>query len=264
MFDKPYEYIKEQLNGFVPDTAIILGSGFGVLTSEIKNQIVIPYADIPEFPQTTVAGHLGRFCAGRLGKHNVIFMQGRFHLYEGLEPRTIADIVGMLKKLGVEQMIITNAAGSLDIDMPPGSLMLIKDHINFSGQNPLIGYGSAPTFPDMKNAYDAEMRKKMKYAAAKNNILLYEGVYIMALGPNYETPSEVRLFKQFGGNAVGMSTVPEVISAARFGIKIVAISAISNLGTGLTDKIQNHEDVMITVAESIENISQLIRTFLED
>ena len=264
MLDTSYEYIRMKLGDFQPDTAIILGSGFGLLTAEIENPIVIPYADIPDFPQTTVAGHLGRFYAGKLGAHNIICLQGRFHLYEGLPAHVIAQIVGMLQKLGVKQMIVTNAAGSLDLDMPPGSLMLITDHINLSGKNPLIGYGSAPTFPDMLNAYDAELRQKMRIAAQKNNIKLYEGVYVMVLGPNYETPSEVRLFKQFGGNAVGMSTVPEVISAARYGIKVVAISAISNLGTGLTNKPQNHEDVMITVAESIEKVGQLISTFLEE
>lgn len=264
MLEGAFEYMQQRLNGFVPDTAIILGSGLGLLTAEIEDPIVIPYKDVPNFPQTTVAGHKGCFYAGRISKHNVLFLQGRFHLYEGLAPNIIAEIVAMLKKLGIKQMLITNAAGSLDVNMPPGSLMLIKDHINFSGRNPLIGFSAIPSFVDMSAAYDVDLRNKMQNIATRNNIKLYEGVYIMVLGPNYETPSEVKLFRQFGADAVGMSTVPEVLAAVQQGIKVIGISSISNYGTGLTDIPQNHEDVMITVAESIETMSFLISRFLEE
>ncbi len=264
MLENSLEYIQQKLGDFIPDTAVVLGSGLGLLTASVENPIIIPYGDIPDFPQTTVAGHVGCFYAGRLGKHNVLFMQGRFHLYEGIAPRLIADIVNILKQLGVKQLLLTNAAGSLNVDMPEGSIMLIKDHINFSGRNPLIGLSGGPSFVDMSAAYDADLRQKMKRIAADNNIKLYEGVYIMALGPNYETPSEVRLFKMFGADAVGMSTVPEVIAAVRSGLKVLGISVISNLGTGLTDKVQHHEDVMVTVAESLESLIVLLRKFLEE
>ena len=264
MLENAFEFMQQRLNGFMPDTAVILGSGLGLLTAELENPIVIPYHDVPNFPQTTAIGHKGCFYAGKIGKHNVLFLQGRFHLYEGLAPNIIAEIVAMLKKLGVKQMLITNAAGSLRLDMPPGSLMLIEDHINFSGRNPLIGFTAVPSFVDMSAAYDSKLRRKMQNIALHNNIKLFEGVYIMVLGPNYETPSEIKLFKNFGADAVGMSTVPEVLAAAQQGIKVLGISSISNYGTGLTDKPQNHEDVMITVAESIETLSFLIRRFLEE
>ncbi len=264
MLEHSLDYLRLKLGDFRPDTAIVLGSGLGLLSAAIENPIVIPYAEIPDFPKTTVAGHEGCFYVGKLGKHNVMCLQGRFHLYEGIAPRLIAGVVDILHQLGVEQMIITNAAGSLDVNMPAGSLMMITDHINFSGQNPLIGFLNTPRFPDMSNAYTRELRQKMHRIAQKENIKLYEGVYIMVLGPNYETPSEVRLFHQFGADAVGMSTVPEVIAASYLGIKVLGISVISNLGTGLTDEIQSHEDVMITVAESIESMSLLIKDFLEE
>ena len=264
MLENALNYLQQRLGDFRPDTAIILGSGLALLTAEMKDPIIIPYAEVPDFPQTSVEGHIGSFYIGTMGDHKVICMQGRFHLYENIDPRLIFGIVHLFKQMGVKQMIITNAAGSLRQDMPPGSLMLISDHINFSGKNPLIGISHSPTFTDMHEAYDLEMRSKMRKLAKKNNIKLYEGVYIMALGPNYETPAEVRLFRMFGADAVGMSTIPEVLSAMHQKIKVIAISVISNFGAGLTDEEQNHEEVMITVAESIESISTLVQQFLKE
>ncbi|MCQ2734516.1 MAG: purine-nucleoside phosphorylase [Alphaproteobacteria bacterium] len=264
MLERSLDYLRQKIGNFEPDTAIVLGSGLGLLSAAIENPIVIQYTDIPDFPHTTVVGHPGCFYIGQLGNHKVICLQGRFHLYEGIAPKVIAGVTDILYKLGVRQMIITNAAGSLDVNMPAGSLMLIKDHINFSGQNPLIGFQETPRFPDMSETYSREMRRKMCKVSEKTNIKLYEGVYIMVLGPNYETPSEVRLFRQFGADAVGMSTVPEAISAVYLGIKVLGISVISNLGAGLTDTVQTHEDVIITVAESIEKMGILIQKFLEE
>lgn len=264
MLDASVQYLQEKIGDFQPDTAIILGSGLALLTAEIKNPLIIPYAEVPDFPQTSVDGHIGCFYIGKMGKHNVICMQGRFHLYENIDPRLIHAIISMFKKLGVTQMILTNAAGSLRQDMKPGSLMLISDHINFSGKNPLIGVEKHPQFTDMCQAYDKQMRYKFKHIAERENIQLYEGVYLMALGPNYETPAEIRMFRLFGADAVGMSTVQEVLSAASVGMKVAAISVISNLGAGMTDESPNHEEVMITVAESIESISLLVKLFLEE
>ncbi|MBP5353359.1 MAG: purine-nucleoside phosphorylase [Alphaproteobacteria bacterium] len=264
MLDNAAQYLKEKIGDFQPDTAIILGSGLALLTAEIQNPIIIPYAEVPDFPQTSVEGHVGCFYIGTIGKHKVICMQGRFHLYENIDPRVIHAIMCIFQKLGVTRMIITNAAGSLRQDMLPGSLMLITDHINFSGRNPLIGTQKHPKFTDLSQAYDLDMRNKIKQIAEREGVKLYEGVYLMVLGPNYETPAEIRMFRNFGADAVGMSTVQEVLSAVSLGIKVIGISAISNLGTGMTDDRPNHEEVMINVAESIESISLLVKLFLEE
>ena len=262
MLERSLEYLSQQLGNFTPDTAIILGSGLSGLTSAIENPIVIPYSQIPDFPQTKVVGHEGCFCFGKIGKHQIVCMQGRFHLYEGIEPKLIYAIIHMLKNLGIKQLIVTNASGSLDENMVPGSIMLISDHINFSGQNPLIKAHEMPSFPDMSEAYDSKLREKMHQIAHNHGIKLFEGVYIMVMGPNYETPAEVKLFKSFGARAVGMSTVPEVISAVFDKIKVLGISVISNLGTGLTDKPQTHEDVIATVAKSVATMNYLITQLL--
>jgi len=263
MLDKAYDYLKNTLGDFIPDTALILGSGLGGLISEIQNPIIVPYKDIPGFPTPTVEGHEGKFYAGTIGKHSVLCMQGRFHFYEGIDPLIIDNIIAMLKKLGITQIIITNAAGSLRTSLPTGSLLLINDHINLSGINPLIGRHEAPYFPDMTNAYDYEMRQKFLQIAAQENITIPEGVYMMVLGPNYETKSEVRLFQSFGADAVGMSTVSEVISAVHKGIKVLAVSIIANLCTGLTSSEQNHEDVLNQVQRSSVKLGLLIQKFLE-
>lgn len=263
MLNNSLEYIKNKLNGLKPDIALILGSGLDGVSKAIECPIFIDYAEIPNFPQTTVSGHKGRFAIGSIGNHIVICMEGRFHLYEGIKPQLISEIVDLLSALGVKQMIITNAAGSLSTDMPAGSLMLLKDHINLSGQNPLIGPHDEPYFPDMSNAYDVSTRQTIKTLASQMNIKLFEGVYLMVLGPNYETPSEVRLFHSFGADAVGMSTVPEVIAAVHKNIKVLAFSVISNLGTGLSSEAQNHQDVLAQVEKSSKKLETLIKTYLE-
>lgn len=263
MLSRAYEYIREKLEDFIPDTAIILGSGLGNLISAIQDPIIIPYNDIPGFPHTSAPGHEGRFYAGKIGNHKVLCLQGRFHFYEGIDPTMIDLLIRMLKDLGIRQMVITNAAGSLRTSLPTGSLLLIRDHINFSGINPLIGQHEAPYFPDMTNAYDKEMREHFLQLADEQNITVPEGVYIMVMGPNYETKSEVRLFQSFGADAVGMSTVAEVLSAVHKGIKVIAVSVISNLCTGLTDKEQNHADVLRQVEKSSAKLGVLIQKFLE-
>lgn len=258
------DFLKTKLNGFIPDTAIVLGSGLGNFTDLIKNPIIIPYADIPGAPKPTVKGHQGRLCAGIIGKHKVICLQGRTHLYEGMDPRTILVSTQQLKDLGAKRFIATNAAGSLRTDMPAGSLMLIEDHINFSGKNPLVGAMTTPNFPDMSAAYDIDMRQKILDIAARENIRLFSGVYIMALGPNYETPAEVRMFRQFGADAVGMSTVPEVITAVQSNLKVLGISVISNLGAGLSSEKLNHSDVLQIVEAAGKKLSYLLQKFLEE
>ena len=264
MLEKSLAYIKEQIGNLKPDTAIILGSGLGGLVSCLKESIVIDYKDIPDFPQTTVAGHNGCFYIGKIGKHCIICMQGRFHFYENIPPQLISQIIEMFKNLGVEQIFITNASGSLRTSMPEGSIMLIKDHINLSGRTPLIGMHSAPYFPDMSNAYSTELGEKFKQTAKECKIKIYEGVYAMLLGPSYETPSEVKLLCSSGlMDAVGMSTAPEVIASVHQGIKVLGVSIISNLATGLSKNKANHEDVLKTVRTSAKNLGIILQKMLE-
>lgn len=263
MLEKSYEYMKQRLDGFVPDTAIILGSGLGDVVNAIKDPLIIPYAEVPCFPTPTVGGHKGQFCAGRIGKHNVLCLQGRFHFYEGIDVRMIYEIIRMLKLLGVQRMIITNAAGSLRVYMPAGSIMLIADHINMSGTNPLIGVCEEPYFPDMSEAYDPGMRNLFMQVAEEESSMVFQGVYMMLTGPNYETPAEVRLLQTFQVEAVGMSTVPEVISAVQLGIKVMGISVISNLATGLDLHKPNHNDVLLQVGKATKRLGKLITKFLE-
>lgn len=264
MFENSLSYIQQKLGNIQPDTAIILGSGLGSLITALRNPVKIDYAEIPDFPKTTVAGHKGCLYAGHIGNHTVLCLQGRFHLYEGIAPQLIAGLVGLLADLGIKNLIVTNAAGSLDVNMPAGSIMLIRDHINMSGQNPLTGPHGDPYFPDMSNAYDAELREVIKQIAARENIDIYEGVYLMTPGPNYETPSEVKMFRLFGADAVGMSTVPEVIAAVHRGLKVIGFSVISNLGTGLQKEAQSHTDVLEKVEKTTQKLSTLIQKYLED
>ena len=263
MLEKSYEFLKQKLDGFVPDTAIILGSGLGDVVEAIENPLIIPYSDVPFFPTPTVGGHKGQFCAGKIGKHNVLCLQGRFHFYEGIDVRMIYEIIRMLKLLGIKQMIITNAAGSLRMHMPAGSIMLIADHINMSGTNPLIGVCEEPYFPDMSEAYDMGMRNLFMQVAEEERVPVFQGVYMMLTGPNYETPAEVRMLQMFNVEAVGMSTVPEVISAAQLGLKVMGISVISNLATGMDMHKPNHKDVLQQVGKATKRLSKLITKFLE-
>lgn len=262
MLNNSLSYIKQRLNSFVPDTAIILGSGLGRIIDSLDNPQQIAYKDVPDFPHTTVSGHAGCFYTGRIGKHNVLCMQGRFHLYEGIVPQVIFDVISLLKNLGVKQLIITNAAGSLRTDMPAGSIMLISDHINMSGKSPLIGPHDEPYFPDMSQAYDADLRQNFKKVAAQHNITIFEGVYIMLLGPNYETPAEVKMLQNFGADAVGMSTVPEVIAAVQQNIRVLGISIISNYATGISSHKPSHEDVLYTASKTASKLELLINDFL--
>ncbi len=259
--------INAKLNGFVPETAIILGSGLGRLAEKISQPQIIKYEDIDGFPQTSVSGHTGALIAGQISGKNVICLQGRFHLYEGHQPQVIAQVIQTLKLLGVKQLVVTNAAGSLNPDMPPGSLMLISDHINFSGKNPLIGPNDdtiGPRFPDLSNAYDVAGRDLVRRLADTNKIVLHEGVYLMVLGPNFETAAEIHAFQTLGADAVGMSTVPEVIAAAHCGIKTIGISVITNFGTGMKKTPQSHEETLEQAQKASDNLLLLVQKYLEN
>lgn len=261
------EEIKTRLNGFVPRTALILGSGLGALADAVENPLIINYADIKGFPQSTVSGHKGRLVCGKLGGQNVLCMQGRFHLYEGHPASVIADIIHAYKLLGIQNLIVTNAAGSLRYELKPGSLMLISDHINFSGRNPLIGVNDdnlGPRFPDMSEAYSKELRLKAHRLAKKHLIELHDGVYLWVLGPNFETAAEIKAFQILGADAVGMSTVPEVIAAVQSGMKVMGISVITNYGTGMQAQPQTHAETLAQADKAAQNLQILIQSVLED
>lgn len=232
-----------------PNIGLILGSGLGGLADKIENPIKINYSDIPNFPISTVEGHAGQLVIGKLGDQNVIAMQGRFHYYEGYDLQDVTFPVRVMTHLGIKNLIVTNAAGGSNNEFHPGDLMIIKDHINFTGQNPLRGKNldeKGPRFLDMSYAYDRELIKLAKESGESLNIDLKEGVYMWLTGPTYETPSEVRLANILGADAVGMSTVPEVIVANHEGVKVLGISCITNMAAGILDQPLNHEEVVAT------------------
>lgn len=232
-----------------PEVGLILGSGLGVIGDEVEEAVTIPYADIPHFPISTVEGHAGELVIGRLQGRVIALMRGRFHMYEGYEPERTAMPVRVMKRLGAKTLLVTNAAGGINLNFASGNLMLISDHINLTGRNPLVGPNDnalGARFPDMSDAYTRRLREVAKTTAAELGIALQEGVYVGLLGPNYETPAEIRMLRVLGGDAVGMSTVPEVIVARHSGMEVVGISCITNMAAGILDQPLSHEEVMET------------------
>ena len=258
---------KKLLSNRRPKYAIILGSGLGAVADGIKNPLVIKYSDIEGFPTSTVPGHKGQMVIGKIGETEVLCMQGRFHMYEGYHPSIIKEMVVSLKQIGIRQLIITNAAGSLNPDFHPGEIMFISDHINFSGLNPLIGPNDesiGPRFVDMTSAYDAKLRSRFKSVAEKLKLKTHEGTYLMVTGPSFETPAEIRAFRTLGADAVGMSTVPEVISAAYCGLKTVAMSVITNFGAGMQKEKLSHEQTLSCAALGASSLTRLIKSFFTE
>ena len=232
-----------------PKIGLVLGSGLGVLAEQMTRAVKIPYRDIPSFPISTVPGHAGQLVLGKLGGNDVVTMQGRFHYYEGYALSEVTFPVRVMHELGVETVIVTNAAGGINESFESGDLMLIRDHINFTFRNPLIGRNQpewGPRFPDMSEAYDRSLRKLAREVASEQGIRLQEGVYAGVTGPSYETPAEIRMLRTLGGDAVGMSTVPEVIVARHMGMRVLGISCITNMAAGVLDQPLSHEEVMET------------------
>lgn len=261
-----YNQLKQHLNGFAPEIALILGSGLGELADNIKNPIIIPYSSIKDFPQSSVVGHKGQFVCGVINGKKVICMQGRVHLYEGHKAQEICQIIKALKLLGVKKLIVTNAAGSLNPKLKAGSIMMITDHINMSFTNPLIGPNDdsfGPRFSDMSNSYDQELQALALNLAKEEKIKIHQGVYLMVSGPNFETKAEVKAFGILGGDAVGMSTVPEVISAAYCGIKTLGFSVITNMGTGLQKSPQSHDETLAMASKATNSLAILIKKIIE-
>ncbi|MTI60798.1 MAG: purine-nucleoside phosphorylase [Firmicutes bacterium] len=255
------EIIKQKLTE-KPQIGLILGSGLGKLANEIEEQRVFKYQDIPDFPVSTVPGHAGRLIAGRLEGKAVIAMQGRFHFYEGYTMKQIILPVLVMKLLGIETLIVTNAAGGVNKDFNPGEFMLISDHINMMGTNPLIGQNFeefGPRFPDMSEAYNKGLLKLARETAEQLGITAREGVYAAVTGPSFETPAEIRFFANNGVDAVGMSTVPEVIAARHMGVNVLGVSCITNMAAGILAQPLSHEEVIETTEKVKENFVSLIK-----
>jgi purine-nucleoside phosphorylase len=249
-----------------PKIGLILGSGLGMLADEINNPVVISYDQIPHFPTSTVEGHAGQLVIGKLEEKIVIAMQGRFHLYEGHPLDAVTFPIRVMKALGVESLLVTNAAGGVNTSFEPGNLMLMQDHINMMYRNPLIGPNDAELgerFPDMSTAYDAELRQLAEKVAVQQGITLQKGVYAGVLGPSYETPAEIRMIRAVGGDAVGMSTVPEVIVARHAGIRVLGISCITNMAAGILPQPLSHAEVMETAERVKGDFIQLLHGILK-
>ncbi len=259
------EYLKKQV-AVRPTVALILGSGLGDYADTLENAVKIPYSDIPNFPQPTVQGHTGAFVFGKKEGKDVVVAQGRVHYYEGLSMDAVTLPVRVLAALGVKTLVLTNAAGGVNLSYEPGTLMLISDHINFSGANPLIGENLdafGPRFPDVSDLYTASLRQKIKKNAQEANIPLAEGVYLMCSGPNYETPAEIRAFRVWGADAVGMSTVPEALVAGHSGLQVVGVSCITNMASGVLPRKLSHSEVMETAARVHDLFQRLVDVILQ-
>jgi xanthosine phosphorylase len=236
------------------------------LADRIEDATAIPYSELPGFPEPGVEGHAGRLVLGRFGGVPVACLQGRVHLYEGQPPRAVQTLVRTLKVMGCEILLVTNAAGSLRLDVEPGSLMMIEDHINLQPTNPLVGPNDddfGPRFPPMAGAYDADLRGELRSAASDLGITLHEGIFVACLGPNFETPAEIRAFQALGGDSVGMSVVPEVIVARHCGLRVAAISVLTNLAAGLTFDELSHEQTLHYANLAADDLGRLIERFLE-
>lgn len=251
--------------GDLPETAIILGSGLGILADQLKNAHLLATKDIPGYPPSTVEGHRGRWICGELDDKKILAIQGRIHGYEGHAAHILAFPVHILASIGVKNLIITNAAGAINRFYAPGHFMVIDDQINLSFTNPLFGKNNesiGPRFPDMSMPYDAELTQKVIDIATAAGIKIHRGVYVGVRGPSYETAAEIRMFERIGADAVGMSTVAEVIAAAYHGLRVVGISCISNMATGIADQPLSHDEVT-EVAEMVKgNFLELITQFV--
>ncbi len=232
----------ERLDGLVPRHAVVLGSGLGTLVDQVTDQVRVPYSELAGFPTSGVTGHAGELVAGYLGREPVIMLSGRSHYYEKGDARAMRLPLQVLAGLGVHSLILTNSAGSVREDMPPGSVMQITDHINYSGMNPLIGEEGDDRFVGMTNAYDADLSVAMRNAAIRCGLPLFGGVYMWFSGPSFETPAEIRMARILGADAVGMSTVPEVILARYLGLKVAAASVVTNYAAGMTGAELSHEE----------------------
>ena len=251
----------------VPEVGIVLGSGLGSLADELINPIAIPFGDLPGWPAATAPGHAGRLLLGELSGRPVVLLQGRFHLYEGNDPGLVVQPVLLFHALGARVVVLTNAAGGLDPSFGPGTLMVMRDHINLTGRNPLMGPnadGLGERFTDLTDAWSPRLREGLHAAGAAEGVALAEGVYVGLTGPTYETPSEVRMLAGLGGHAVGMSTVLECIAARWVGLEVCGVSLVTNPGAGYSGQPLSHEEVLEAAREAGPRLARVLRRFIAD
>ncbi|MFA6238255.1 MAG: purine-nucleoside phosphorylase [Bacteriovorax sp.] len=258
--NKAVKYI-QSISDIKPRIGIVLGSGLGVFVDQIESKIIIPYNDIPHFRKTSVDGHVGQLILGKVKGVEVVALQGRFHAYEGLLMEEVVFPVRMLATLGIKMLVLTNAAGGVNLNFRPGNLVVITDHINLMGRNPLVGPNDnkmGPRFPDMSNAYNSELNDVLRSVSKNLGHDLKEGVYAGVLGPTYETPAEIKMFRTLGADMVGMSTVPEAIAAHHMGVKVCGISCITNMGAGITNIKLKHEDIKDEALKVMDQFTSLL------
>ena len=263
---KTIDFIQKKIKDFKPEIAIVLGSGLGDLADEY-NEITIPYSEIPGFPVSTVQGHKGQLVFAAINGKKVMMMQGRFHFYEGHSMETVTYPIKVMKKLGIKTVILTNAAGGVNVYFKPSDLMLITDHINFMGTNPLIGPNDeslGTRFPDMSEVYTKELKEKARACAKKLGIDLQEGVYMALTGPTYETPAEVKMVRFMGADAVGMSTVPEAIVACYCGMDVLGLSCICNSAAGISTVGLSHKEVLEAAEAAKSKFKSLVLEVIKD
>lgn len=259
------EIIRARLGGLSPKIAIILGSGLGGLGDKIENPVRIPYADLPGFPILSVQGHVGELIAGKLNGTDVIALKGRKHFYETSDAYPLKTMIRAMKAAGVETLFVSNAAGSLRSHIGVSQLMMITDHINYMGLNPMTGVNDddfGPRFFPVSDAWDKDLRAKLKTAAQQNGIQLHEGVYIAFLGPSFETPAEIRMAQSMGADAVGMSSVPDCLIARHCGLRVVGCSCITNMGAGLSDEVLSHAHTIENAARGAAAFEKLVTAFV--
>lgn len=257
--------VRQRAGGLTPRVGIILGSGLGAFADGFERKTVIPYQDLPHFPHSSVPGHAGRMVLGLVGGEPVVAMQGRVHSYEGYSSTQVAFPARVLCALGIRALVVTNAAGGINTQFAPGDLMAITDHINLSGWNALTGPNDerlGPRFPDMSRAYAPALRALLLESSQRTQVPLQQGVYAMVAGPSYETPAEIRMLRTLGADAVGMSTVPEVVAAGHMSVPVVGISCITNLAAGVGDKPLTHDEVAETANRVAGIFSRLLTDFL--
>lgn len=268
LFEKVQECVaavRQRAPQAAPKAAIILGSGLGDFADSLESKVVIPYSELPHFPRSSVVGHAGRLILGALDGQQVVAMQGRVHFYEGYEPWQVAFPARVLCAMKPNALVVTNAAGGINLDFKVGDLMAITDHLNLSGWNPLVGHNDerfGPRFPDMSHAYDPGLRQKLLECAKAEGIALRQGVYCCLSGPSYETPAEIRMLRTVGADAVGMSTVPEVVAASHMGIKVAGISCVTNLAAGIGKEPLSHAEVSETANRVRGVFGRLLTRFL--
>lgn len=253
--------LRERAPGFVPVVGLVLGSGLGEIADAITPEAVIDYRDLPGFPRPTVSGHAGRLVLGRLGGVPVACLQGRVHLYEGRPAGDVARLVSAIEEMGCRVLVLTNAAGSLRTEVGPGALVMLTDHLNFQGTNPLLG---AARFVDMSAVYDPALRAVLHEAAAAAAVALAEGVYLAVLGPCFETPAEIRAYRTLGADLVGMSTVPEAIAARFLGLRVVGLSIVTNLAAGLAPEPLSHAQTLGAASRAADALAALLEAALPD